>query len=176
MGEEEPEDIIKGLECGADNFITKPYDKELLMSRIQYILVNQEIRKGSISQIGIEFFFAGKKHFINSDRLQILDLFFASYENALQQKRELELSMAELETFTLRIDPSSVYFFRFILEGYDNMFVLSTVDQRAGLVEVRAVKGSLKDLLLILRSLKSIIGLDRMDSRCNAWIMEQLMI
>ena len=84
--------------------------------------------------------------------------------------------MAELEKFTLRIDPSSVYFFRFILEGYDNMFVLSTVDQRAGLVEVRAVKGSLKDLLLILRSLKSIIGLDRMDSRCDAWIMEQLMI
>ena len=82
--------------------------------------------------------------------------------------------MAELEKFTLRIDPSSVYFFRFILEGYDNMFVLSTVDQRAGLVEVRAVKGSLKDLLLILRSLKSIIGLDRMDSRCNAWIMGQL--
>ena len=82
--------------------------------------------------------------------------------------------MAELEKFTLRIDPSSVYFFRFILEGYDNMFVLSTVDQRAGLVEVRAVKGSVKDLLLILRSLESIIGLDRMDSRCNAWIMEQL--
>ena len=84
--------------------------------------------------------------------------------------------MAELEKFTLRIDPSSVFFFRFILEGYDNMFVLSTVDPRAGLVEVRAVKGSVKDLLLILKSLKSIIGLDRMDSRCNAWIMEQLMI
>jgi hypothetical protein len=84
--------------------------------------------------------------------------------------------MAELEKFILRIDPSSVYFFRFILEGYDNMFMLSTVDQRAGLVEVRAVKGSVNDLLLILRSLKSIIGLNRMDSRCNAWIMEQLMI
>jgi hypothetical protein len=82
--------------------------------------------------------------------------------------------MAELEKFTLRIDPSSVCFFRFILEGYDNMFMLSTVDQRAGLVDVRAAKGSLKDLLLILRSLKSIIGLDRMDSRSNAWIMEQL--
>ena len=84
--------------------------------------------------------------------------------------------MDGLEKFTLRIDPSLVYFFRFILEGYDNMFVLSTVDQRAGLVEVHAVKGSVKDLLLILRSLKSIIGLDHMDSRCNAWIIEQLMI
>ena len=84
--------------------------------------------------------------------------------------------MIELEKFTLRIDPSSVYFFRFILEGYDNMFMLSTVDQSIGLVEVRAVKGSAYDLLLILRSLKSIIGLDHMDSRCNAWLMKQLMI
>ena len=56
------------------------------------------------------------------------------------------------------------------------MFVLSTVDPRAGLVEVRAVKGSVNELLLILKSLKSIIGIDHMDSRCNAWIMEQLMI
>ena len=83
--------------------------------------------------------------------------------------------MDELEKFTLRIDPSLVYFFRFILEGYDNLFVLSTVDQRAGLIDVRAVKGSVNDLLFILRSLKSIIGLDCMDSRCNAWIMEQLL-
>lgn len=87
---------------------------------------------------------------------------------------QFKLIMAGLEKFTLRIAPSSVYFFRFILEGYDNMFVLSTVDPRAGLVEVRAVKSSVKDLLLILKSFKSIIGLDRMDSRCNAWIMQQL--
>lgn len=66
------------------------------MSRIQYILVNQKIRKGYSSQVGIEFFFAGNKHFINSDRLQILDLLFSSYENALQQKRELELVNKEL--------------------------------------------------------------------------------
>jgi len=85
-----------------------------------------------------------------------------------------KFAIPELEKITLRIDPSSVYFFRFILEGYDNMFILSTVDQRAGLVDVRAAKGSVNDLLLILRSLKSVIGLDRIDSRCNAWIMEQL--
>ena len=87
---------------------------------------------------------------------------------------QFKLIMAGLEKFTLRIAPSSVYFFRFILEGYDNMFMLSTLDQRAGLVEVQAARGSVKDLLLILRSLRSVIGLDRMDSRCNAWIMDQL--
>jgi len=83
--------------------------------------------------------------------------------------------MFELEKFTLRIDPSSVYFFRFILEGYDNMYLLSTVDPDAGLVEVRAVKDSVKDLLLVLKSLKTSIGLNRMDSRADPRIMEQLM-
>jgi two-component system sensor histidine kinase/response regulator len=28
-------DIIRGLECGADNFITRPYDEKLLLDRIR---------------------------------------------------------------------------------------------------------------------------------------------
>jgi two-component system sensor histidine kinase/response regulator len=30
----DPKDIIRGLKCGADNFVTKPYDEQLLLSRI----------------------------------------------------------------------------------------------------------------------------------------------
>lgn len=86
----EPEDIVKGLDSGADNFLTKPYDENILLSRIQYILINKEIRRNPRSDMGIEIFFAGNRHFINSDRIQILDLLFSTYENALQQKRELE--------------------------------------------------------------------------------------
>src|SRR4030042_4233173 len=40
----EPRDVIKGLECGADNFITKPYDETFLLSRIRYLLLNREFR------------------------------------------------------------------------------------------------------------------------------------
>ena len=93
----EPEDIIKGLECGADNFVTKPYDHKLLIRRIRYIFANQEIRKKPVSEMGIEIYFAGNKHFINSDRLQILDLLFSTYENTLQQKRELEITNKKLK-------------------------------------------------------------------------------
>ncbi len=32
------EDVFKGLECGADNFITKPYEKTNLLARINYLL------------------------------------------------------------------------------------------------------------------------------------------
>ena len=44
----EPYDILKGLESGADNFITKPYNKDYLLSRLEYLLVNLRLR--SISQ------------------------------------------------------------------------------------------------------------------------------
>src|SRR5687768_6905445 len=34
-----PVDIIRGLECGADNFIPKPYDEDYLLSHIQNTLI-----------------------------------------------------------------------------------------------------------------------------------------
>ena len=71
--------------------------------------------------------------------------------------------MNRLKRFILRIDPKAVYFLRFVLEGYDNLFVLSTVDRHIGLVEVHTTEGSIEDLLLILESLESEIGLDRTD-------------
>ncbi|PYV43795.1 MAG: hypothetical protein DMG06_09200 [Acidobacteria bacterium] len=40
-----PMDVVKGLECGADNFITKPYEENYLLSCIQCILINGEVRK-----------------------------------------------------------------------------------------------------------------------------------
>src|SRR5262249_33787842 len=33
----DPIDVIKGLECGADNFIVKPYEERYLLSRIAYM-------------------------------------------------------------------------------------------------------------------------------------------
>ena len=86
----DPHDVIKGLQSGADNFLTKPYNKDFLLSRIRYILVNQEIRLNSpVSNMGMEIVFGGKKYFINSDKIQIIDLLLSTYENAIQKNGEL---------------------------------------------------------------------------------------
>jgi len=93
----EPEDVIKGLECGADSFMIKPYDEQTLISRINYILLNVEMRKNvATTEMGLEIVFAGKKHFITSNRIQILDLLISTYENAVQKSRELEKTVREL--------------------------------------------------------------------------------
>jgi two-component system sensor histidine kinase/response regulator len=85
----DPEDVFKGLECGADNFITKPYDEGNLLARIQYLLANVHLRKREKAQVGMEVFIDGRKHVITSDRAQILNLLLSTYEAAVQKNREL---------------------------------------------------------------------------------------
>ena len=91
-----PEDILKGIEAGADNFLIKPVDKDLLLTRIRYILVNSELRKGKMTDLHFELFFAEKKYQLNSDRLQILDLLLSTYEISYKQKTELEIMNQKL--------------------------------------------------------------------------------
>ena len=92
----DPVDVVKGLECGADNFIFKPYDEKYLIARIAYMLANKRLRDNDSTQMGVEIFFAGQKFFITSDRLQILNLLLSTYEAAVQRNRELAATRDEL--------------------------------------------------------------------------------
>lgn len=89
-------DIIKGLQAGSDNFITKPFDAKYLLSRINYLLANRELRYQGTSDMVLEIVFNGQKYAINSERKQILDLLLSVYENAIQQNHELTETQAEL--------------------------------------------------------------------------------
>jgi CheY-like chemotaxis protein/nitrogen-specific signal transduction histidine kinase len=117
----DPHDVIKALECGADNFVTKPYNEAFLLSRIQNILLNQELRKQSISEMGIEIFFGGRKHFINSSRMQILDLLFSTYENAVEKNKELERVNNELLVMQRELEKRNVELEK--LNNLKNQFV-----------------------------------------------------
>ena len=92
----DPQDVIRGLECGADNFIRKPYDEKTLLSRIDYLLMNLELRKNQKMQMGVEINLGGQKHFISSERQQILDLLISTYEQAVDINNELKLREKEL--------------------------------------------------------------------------------
>lgn len=83
-------DIAKGLTCGADNFIRKPYDPDALIERIDYLLRNRELRRSSRTQLGLEIYLAGERHFITSGKEQILDLLVSSYEEAVKANAELK--------------------------------------------------------------------------------------
>lgn len=93
----DPLDIIKGLQAGADNFITKPYDDEYLMSRINYLIANRHIRSMGGSDVSIEIIFQEQKFKINSDKKQILDLLLSVYEAAVNRNDHLIEAQRQLE-------------------------------------------------------------------------------
>jgi len=93
----DPENIIQGLEAGADNFVTKPYSEKFLLARIHYIVSNLEFRRMAETEMGIDIYFSGKKHRITSSRMQILDLLFSAFENAVEKNRELQQTNRELQ-------------------------------------------------------------------------------
>ncbi len=91
------EDVIRGLESGADNFIRKPFEGRYLLSRIQYLLMNMELRENQKMRMGVEIKLGGKTHFITAEKQQILDLLISIYDQAVcinddLKERERELA------------------------------------------------------------------------------------
>ena len=96
-------DIIRGLECGADNFIRKPYSEDYLLTRIDHVLMNQQLRKTKNMEIGIALYLSGQKHFINSERQQILDLLISTYEQAVLVNDELQSRERQVIELNMRL-------------------------------------------------------------------------
>lgn len=86
----DPEDVFKALQAGADNFITKPYESLTLLDNLRRILSNLELRKTGRTDNSLEVFFAGKKFSLDVSRLQIVDFLLSTYESALQKNHELD--------------------------------------------------------------------------------------
>jgi signal transduction histidine kinase len=106
----DPLDIIQGLESGADNFITKPYDPNYLVARVNALLASRRLRQSRKLQMGIEIFFLGKPFTITSEKEQILDLLICTFEDIVRTNRELQLSKnalalanQELEAFSYSV-------------------------------------------------------------------------
>jgi len=92
----DPEDIIRGLQCGANSFESKPYDEEYLLSRIDHVLQNAVVRKNAESDEEINIFYAGHSHMVTAEPSQLLDLLLTTYETTIVKSRKLETSNSKL--------------------------------------------------------------------------------
>ncbi|MYM89909.1 response regulator [Rugamonas sp. FT82W] len=99
----DPKDIIRGIECGADNFIRKPYAEDYLLNRIGHMLMNQRLRRNQNMEIGIALYLGDQKHFINAERQQILDLLISTYEQAVQVNSELQARERQVIELNMRL-------------------------------------------------------------------------
>ncbi len=89
-------DVVKGLQCGANNFIRKPYEGRYLLARVNYALTNRTLRETEKLQIGMHILLGGERHFITADRQQILDLLISTYEEAVHLNDSLKTGEEQL--------------------------------------------------------------------------------
>ena len=57
---------------------------------------------------------------------------------------------AECASLRLHISPGRIHFLKFILEGYDGLGILSTIEVGRGLVEIRYPPETEEDLQMLL--------------------------
>lgn len=92
----DPMDVIRGIECGADSFLTKPWEIHFLLATVANILENKKLHQTTGKGNWLEFFFGGKRHLLRVDQVQITDLLLSTFSNAIQKNLELEKAYRRL--------------------------------------------------------------------------------
>ncbi len=93
----EPEEVVKGLVSGADNYITKPYSVPYLIAKVDSITSGQMAVRNDTENKCIELEFNGKIYRIRSGREQTFTFLLSTYENAIWKNSELIKAEEELK-------------------------------------------------------------------------------
>ena len=92
----DPEEVVKALQCGADNFLTKPYDPDFLIDSIRRIMENMALRAKSGQEGSRRFRYDGQTLELAVDTTNAIDLLLSTYSHAVQKNRLLEQLNLEL--------------------------------------------------------------------------------
>jgi signal transduction histidine kinase len=98
----QPQAVIWALQCGADKFLTKPYDENHLLSTIQHL--NANLKSQDPPQKGIHISYRGETYFITSTRSQIINLLLSTYEAAVIKNLELIEAQNELKSLNKELE------------------------------------------------------------------------
>lgn len=81
-------DLIGGLLCGADNFLTKPYEPEELLAQIAKVIANQEKPGAPICDPSTGVCLIDNKFMMNLDRRRILDWLVSTFDEFLKAREK----------------------------------------------------------------------------------------
>jgi signal transduction histidine kinase len=91
----QPRAVIWALQCGADNFLTKPYNENHLISMLQHL--NENPKGQEPLKKGMNISYRGETYFIDSTRSQTINLLISTYETAVNKNLELIEAQDELK-------------------------------------------------------------------------------
>jgi phosphoserine phosphatase RsbU/P len=90
------EDIIRGLDAGADNYVTKPYDINYLLGRVAALRATPLLDDEQSDHSEVSVTLGGQTYKIKSGRQQTLNLLVSTFENAVEKNKELHRSNEQL--------------------------------------------------------------------------------
>jgi DNA-binding response OmpR family regulator len=96
-----PSEVIEGLACGAESFLTKPCNNDYLISTIKKTLTENSTSNDST---GIEINYGGKKRLIRAGQQKVIEFLLNIYEGAIHQNYELIQTRDELRLLNERLE------------------------------------------------------------------------
>ncbi len=97
-------DILAGLREGADAYVTKPYEPEHLLERIDHLLAQDPAADRPGEPLELEY--RGDRLQLDVTRRQLLNLLLSTYENILQQNSKLAEMHRELGEANRQVEES----------------------------------------------------------------------
>lgn len=95
-------DTVQRASVVADAFFTKPFEEESLLAKVG--LLTGASKKNDAEPSSIEISFGGERYTIRSGKRQILTFLLSTYENAVQQNRELAATQKELQSLNENLE------------------------------------------------------------------------
>ncbi|MGB6064011.1 MAG: response regulator [Desulfomonilaceae bacterium] len=99
-----PQDVFLGLESGADSYVSKPFQAESLLARIESVLAASVHIKTGKELEDLEIVVGEKRYVITSSRHQILNLLLSTYQDAVEQNRNLREMRTKLVMLNERLE------------------------------------------------------------------------
>ncbi len=135
-----PANILQGLKCKADYYLTKPYTPQLLLARVQTLLERPPTPPDADAE-PLPVALDGQQHVVTAGRRQLVNLILSTYECAVQQNRELIATQAELNRRNDQLREQQEQ----LRVANEQLQALATTDGLTGLKNHRSFKERLED-------------------------------
>lgn len=97
-------DILRGLEAGADSYISKPCEGKMLLARIQTVVSSPVSDDGELANRKLQVVLGRNTYVMDAGRQQILQFLLSTYQDAIVQNRRLEKMREKLVVLNEKLE------------------------------------------------------------------------
>jgi signal transduction histidine kinase len=98
------EDIVSGLQCGADHIIPKPYENQYLIHFIDNVMRINKLRSNELKNSHVKVIVNQHEYLITAEKYRILDLLISIYDAAVQKNHDLHEARLKLQELNNKLE------------------------------------------------------------------------